>query len=120
MIEQVDADLLLTFDEGGITGHRDHVRATEAATAAARVKQIPVVAWALPLDIALTLNREFGTSFYGRRPSEIDLTLSVDRIAQRRAIACHRSQANHNPVLWRRLELLDKTESLRFLSLPTV
>ncbi len=115
MIEQVDADLLLTFDEGGITGHRDHVGATEAATAAARMKQIPVVAWALPLDIALTLNREFGTSFSGRPPSQIDLALSVDRVAQRKAIACHRSQANDNPVLWRRLALLGNTESLRLL-----
>lgn len=115
MIEKVYADLLLTFDEGGITGHRDHVRATEAATAVARQKQIPVLAWALPLGIALTLNREFGTSFYGRPPSQIDLTLSVDRTTQRRAIGCHPSQADHNPVLWRRLELLGNTESLRLL-----
>ena len=30
-MEQVDASLLLVFDEGGITGHPDHVRATEVA-----------------------------------------------------------------------------------------
>jgi LmbE family N-acetylglucosaminyl deacetylase len=112
------ADLLLTFDLGGITGHPDHVRATEATVAFGRDRALPVLGWALPERVAARLNAEFGTTFVGRRPEEIDLTIVVDRHRQRRAIACHASQATDNPVLWRRLELLGDEEHLRWLLPP--
>lgn len=115
MIERFHPDMLLVFDDGGITGHPDHTRATEAAIASAR-GDLPVVAWALPQDVAAVLNLEFGTAFCGRPPTELDFRLPVDRVTQRQAIACHASQASDNPVLWRRLELLGDTEWLRILS----
>ncbi len=115
MIKRSDPDMLLVFDEGGVTGHPDHASATEAAIAAARA-DLPVVAWALPQDVAAVLNLEFGTAFRGRPPTELDFRLPIDRVTQRRAIACHASQASDNPVLWRRLELLGDTEWLRILS----
>jgi N-acetylglucosamine malate deacetylase 2 len=114
MIERTNPDLLLVFDEGGITGHPDHVRATEAAVAACG--DLPVVAWTLPEDVAARLNLEFGTTFSGRTPLELDVRLQVDRITQRRAITCHASQSSNNPVLWRRLELLGDAEWLRILN----
>lgn len=115
MIDRMNPDLLLVFDEGGITGHADHARATEAAPHAAHPAHLPVVAWALPEDVATVLNREFGTTFCGRRLSELDFRLSLDRVTQRRAIACHASQARDNAVLWRRLELLGHAEWLLIL-----
>ena len=72
-------DCLLVFDEGGITGHPDHQRATEAALATGERLGIPVLAWALPISVTAALNEEFGTCFVGREPSEIDLELEVDR-----------------------------------------
>ena len=115
MIERSNPDMLLVFDEGGITGHPDHARATEAAIASAR-GDLPVVAWALPQDVVAVLNLEFGTAFCGRPPTELDFRLPVDRVTQRRAIGCHTSQASDNPVLWRRLELLGDAEWLRILN----
>jgi LmbE family N-acetylglucosaminyl deacetylase len=112
-------DCLVVFDEGGITGHPDHDRATEAALASAAQLGVPVLAWALPTVVTATLNREFNTGFVGREPSELDLEIEVDRRLQRDAIACHVSQATDNPVLWRRLELLADTESLRWLTSTT-
>jgi len=112
-------DLLLVFDEGGITGHPDHTAATAAALAAATTLGLPVLAWALPEHIAASLNTEFGTTFMGRGPGEIDLEITVDRAQQRRAIACHASQSTDNPVLWRRLQLLGDREHLRWLRPPT-
>ena len=109
-------DCLLVFDEGGITGHPDHDRATEAALAIAEQLGIPVLAWALPSTVTGILNREFNTGFVGREPAQIDLVIEVDRRLQREAISCHASQATDNPVLWRRLELLADTESLRWLT----
>ncbi|MGE5291421.1 MAG: PIG-L family deacetylase [Micromonosporaceae bacterium] len=106
---------LLTFDVGGVTGHPDHARATEAALAAAEVLDIPVLGWTLPEAVTRMLNTEFGAAFTGRDRSEIDETLSVDRAGQRRAIGCHASQSTANPVLWRRLELLGNEEHLRLL-----
>jgi len=78
-VELVDASLLLVFDEGGITGHSDHVRATEIATAVAGEIGIPVLGWALPEAIAAQLNDEFAATFVGRHREEIDLSVEVDR-----------------------------------------
>jgi N-acetylglucosamine malate deacetylase 2 len=112
------ADLLVVFDEHGVTGHPDHCRATEAALVGAPA--LPVLAWTVPLQVADALNAELGTRFVGRGAHEIDLVLTVDREAQRRAIACHASQCDGNTVLRRRLELSGDREWLRWLRRPDV
>jgi N-acetylglucosamine malate deacetylase 2 len=117
MVEAVGADLVVVFDEGGITGHPDHRRATQAALIGAPA--LPVLAWSLSRRVASTLNDEFGTAFVGRDDREIDLVVQVDRASQRAAIACHTSQSSDNPVLWRRLELSGDEESLRWLRPPS-
>jgi len=108
-------DALLVFDEGGITGHPDHCQATAAALSAAARDDLAVIAWTVPRHVAEVLNAEFGTTFAGRPPEQIDLTITVERAAQFQAIACHASQSTRNPVLWRRLELQGNTEHLRYL-----
>ena len=113
----VDADLLLVFDEGGVTGHPDHRRATEAALAASN--GLPVLAWGVPVAVGAALNRQFATAFVGSDESGYDVVLAVDRRVQLSAIACHSSQSTHNPVLWRRLELLGENEYLRWLVRPS-
>lgn len=113
------ADLLVVFDHGGITGHPDHVHATAAALVAADHLDLPVLAWAIPETVADELNTQFGTTFAGRSTAEVDHWVSVDRDAQLRAIACHRSQSAANPVLWRRLELTGQQEPLRMLRART-
>ena len=113
---RVSPELLLVFDEGGITGHPDHRRATEAALAGA--PGVPALAWVVPGAVARTLNEEFETRFVGRDEDEIDLVVEVDREAQRRAIAAHASQCTDNPVLWRRLELHGGREAFRWLRRP--
>jgi N-acetylglucosamine malate deacetylase 2 len=113
MAKAVSADLLLVFDEGGVTGHPDHCRATEAALVAS--PEVPVLAWCLPRLVAEQLDEELGTSFAGREDPEIDLHLRVDRDVQKRAITRHVSQSTDNPVLWRRLTLLGDLESFRWL-----
>lgn len=109
---------LLAFDRDGVTGHPDHDRATQAALAAAGTTRLPVLAWTLPAGVAQALNAEFGTAFVGRDAADIDVTLTVSRERQRRAIACHRGQAIDNPVLYRRLELLGDREHLRVIHPP--
>ncbi len=116
--EAAGADLLLAFDEGGITGHPDHVRATQVATAVGARRGLPVLGWALPQRVTTRLNAELGCVFVGRAPEELDFTVEVDRARQREAIACHASQSADNPVLWRRLELLGASEHLRWLTPP--
>ncbi len=108
------ADLLLVFDRGGITGHPDHRRATDAALVAATSRDVRVLAWALPEAVASQLNAEFGTTFIGRPADELDIIVDVDRARQGAAIACHASQSSDNPVLWRRLVLLGAREHLRW------
>ncbi len=116
MATWVAADLLVVFDEGGITGHPDHIHATRAALEA--TPHLAVLAWALPDRVADALAEEFGAGFVGRPHPEIDLVLPVDRRRQRRAIDCHLSQSRDNPVLDRRLELSGDTEALRWLRRP--
>ncbi len=114
-----DTDALLTFDHGGITGHPDHQHATVAAIEAGRHLGVPVWGWAIPEAIAATLRTEFGAPFVGRDERELALEVRVDRLQQRRAIACHGSQLVDNPVPGRRIELSGDTEVLRLLHDPT-
>lgn len=109
---------LLVFDTGGVTGHPDHDRATQAALVAARAVHLPVLAWALPEQIARALNTELNTTFVGRSADELDLAWTVSRHRQRRAIGCHHSQSTDNPVLRRRLRLQGDVEHLRLLYVP--
>jgi N-acetylglucosamine malate deacetylase 2 len=110
---RVGADLLLVFDQGGITGHPDHCRATEAALAGA--PELPVLAWVVPAAVAASLHEELGVGFVGRSEAAIDLLVRVDRAVQRQAVACHASQSVGNPVVWRRLELHGEHEAFRWL-----
>lgn len=118
MAEEMGTDLLLAFDEGGITGHLDHEQATRAAVVAAVSCGAPVLAWAIPAEVARALNDEFDTDFVGRNANELDLRIPVDRLLQREAIACHGSQSGWNPVLRRRLELSGDVEHLRSITPP--
>jgi LmbE family N-acetylglucosaminyl deacetylase len=118
-VERHHPSHLLVFDQGGITGHPDHIRATEVAVAAARIAGLPVLAWAIPHDVAARLNAEYGAGFVGRGPEDPLEAVVVSRSRQGRAIACHRSQSADNPVLRRRLELLGDTEYLAVLHDPS-
>lgn len=111
-------ELLLVFDDTGITGHPDHRQATRAAVVWGSDHRVPVLAWTLAHSVAEALNTEFGTGFRGRTPEEVDIVLAVDRNRQLEAIRCHQSQATDNPVLWRRLELQADREHLRWLRRP--
>lgn len=108
-------DGIVTFDSTGISGHPDHVAATEAAVRVAGHHGLPVLAWTLPDHICETLSAEGFTGFLCRPAGEIELVLSVNRDAQRVAVECHPSQAVPGSVLWRRLELQGDTEHLRWL-----
>ena len=117
-VDTTDADLLLVFDEGGITGHADHCRASEAALAVARERELPVLAWTLSQRVADTLNHEFAVGFVGRVDEVLDFVVPVDRLRQRRAINHHVSQCVDNPVLARRLVLQGEHEAFRWLLAP--
>jgi len=106
---------VLAFDNGGVTGHPDHVAATSAAVLAAEMLDLPVLGWTLPETVAAQLNQEIGATFKGHADGEIDLRVTVDRSRQRQASRAHVSQALPDSVLWRRLELLGDIESLRWL-----
>ncbi|HZD72777.1 MAG TPA: PIG-L deacetylase family protein [Actinomycetota bacterium] len=111
------AELLVVFDEQGITGHPDHRHATSAAVRAGRAVGLPVLAWAIPDAVARTLNTEYGTSFVGTGPDDL-FSIEVDRSRQWKAITRHQSQAEELPLVARRLELLGNHEHLRWLA-PT-
>jgi LmbE family N-acetylglucosaminyl deacetylase/SAM-dependent methyltransferase len=112
------ADLFIVFDEGGITGHPDHRRATAAALDLATALDVPVLSWTLRDDVAGTLNGEFGAGFVGRPPHAIDAMVWVDRTRQREAMRHHASQNTANPVPERRLALTGDVEALRWLRSP--
>lgn len=113
------ADGLLVFDDTGITGHPDHQAATAAAVRAGTALALPVLAWALPADVARTLRAETGQPFAGQPPGHLDFRVQVDRSRQRRAAWLHASQVSPAAVIWRRLELQGDIEYLRWLLPPT-
>jgi LmbE family N-acetylglucosaminyl deacetylase len=109
---------LLVFDVTGISGHPDHVAASQAAVLAGDELDLPVLAWTLAPEVADALRDETGVPFVGRSGPGC-FGIQVDRAAQHRAIACHVSQAVPGSVLWRRLELQGDTETLAWLRPPT-
>ena len=108
-------DLVLVFDEGGITVHPDHIQAAAAALNVAAELDLPVLAWALSDAVATALNDEFRAGFVGRPSHDIDLTTPVDRERQHVAMLCHSTQLTDNPVPDRRLALTGPDEALRWL-----
>ena len=115
---EVSPAALVAFDPSGITGHPDHIAATRIAVELGRGLGLDVLGWTLPRAVADRLRDELGIGFLGHGPDDIDVVLDVDRTAQRRAIACHASQAVPGSPLWRRLELLGPREHLRWLHRP--
>lgn len=111
-------DGMLAFDQSGVTRHPDHQAATAAALQVARIRGLPLLAWALPEPVARQLRVETGQPFAGRPPDELDLRVKVDRTSQRRAALAHASQISPSALLWRRLELLGDFEHLRWLHRP--
>ena len=107
-------EVVLAFDETGITGHQDHIAATEAAKAFAIDHGVSLYLWTLPEKVANILNRRFETSFRGRPENEITFTLDVaqEREQQWQAIRCHQSQSGGLSVVRARLELLCGQEYL--------
>ena len=116
--DSIGAHGFLVFDTAGVTGHPDHIAATAAGLLAAEMLNLPVLGWTLPEAVAAQLNKELGAGFIGHPDEEIDLQVTIDRARQRLASQAHTSQALPNSVLWRRLELLGTTESLRWLREP--
>ena len=112
-LDEWRADGVIVFDRSGVTGHRDHAAATRAALDAALTQGVAVLEWTLPAAVAAQLNTELGTAFSGHAPQDIDVVVTVDRKAQRAAIAAHASQAVSGSPMWRRLELLGSAEHLR-------
>lgn len=107
-----DAVTLLVFDVSGVTGHPDHRAATAAALRVASRHHLNVLEWGVTPQVAAQLNTELATGFLALEGAGA-LDVVVDRTVQSAAIACHRSQAHHNPVLARRLELQGTGERLR-------
>ncbi len=109
---------LLVFDDTGVTGHPDHRAATAAAVLAAAPLSLPVLAWALPADVADRLRAETGQPFAGQPPGRLDFAIRVSRARQRQAALLHASQVSPGAPLWRRLELQGDIEHLRWLVPP--
>lgn len=55
----------------------------------ARRARLSVLAWAVEQRVAARLNLEFGTSFAGSAPDQIDCSVEVDRQRQLSAITCY-------------------------------
>lgn len=114
-VGQLDPDLLLVFDTTGITGHPDHIAASQSALRVAREQDVDVLAWTLPEPVASAMALDGWTGFVGRLERDIDLVLTVERSRQREAVQRHPSQAVPGSPLWRRLDLLGGHEHLRWL-----
>lgn len=119
-IRRTVPDGLLVLDTSGVTGHPDHVTASQIAARIAAESGLPVLGWTLPRRVADELALQFRVRMDGVEDDDLDLALAVDRDAQRRAIAAHRTQATPGSILWRRLELLGDREYLRWINHPSV
>jgi LmbE family N-acetylglucosaminyl deacetylase len=113
-----EPDGIVAFDTSGVSGHPDHIQATEIAIRLSAEVGVGALGWTLPMNVVTTLNHEFGSTLVGREDDEIDIEVSVDRSKQRRAVECHPSQLSPSGIIWRRMELQSDKESLRWLYRP--
>lgn len=114
VIDTLRPDGLLVFDEGGVVDSPDHAVATRAAVEAAAGRNLSVLGWGLPEDVAEVLNDELGQQrFTAMR--EGGFAVPVDRERQRLASLAYSNESAPTSLLWRRLELLGETEHLRWL-----
>jgi N-acetylglucosamine malate deacetylase 2 len=114
------ATTLVVFEPSGVTGHPDHRAVTAAAERVAVGWGLNLLEWGIGLEVAISLNREFRTTFIAFVPGPSCAVLDVDRSAQAEAIACHQSQLQHNPELARRLELQGDRELIHWLPAATL
>lgn len=115
--EQVgEADLVVTFEPAGVTGHPDHRAASAVARSVADRRGLAVLEWGVGPTVADALREELGAPFValGDDAGAEVIELEVDRHRQFAAIACHRSQATDNAVLARRLVLQGPVERVRW------
>lgn len=104
-LRELEPELVLTFGTGGISGHPDHVAASQVAVAAVRrwaseMPAAPVYGWAMPSHIRRALAERLGRE-YAASPDERILEVPVRAewlAAQWRAVQHHRSQ--HQPPPW--------------------
>lgn len=115
-MQELDPQVVVVFHPGGVTGHPDHRRATEAACAAVDGTAVDLLAWYVPSEIARQLDERFGTRFDPVVPLDDDLLVEVDRTAQRAAVACHGSQGASLAIVEGRNALLGDVEHLRRLT----
>lgn len=106
-----DAEAVVVFEPGGVTGHPDHRAATDAAERVAARRGLAVLEWGVSREVAEALNGEFGTTFVALDGDDV----VVDRVTQWRAIRRHRTQSHDNAVLRRRLQLQGNLDRVRFV-----
>jgi LmbE family N-acetylglucosaminyl deacetylase/uncharacterized OsmC-like protein len=111
-------DGLLVFDTAAASGHLDHMAATLAGLLAAETLGLPVLGWNLEASVAAQLRREFGGSVISGQGEDIDMRVTLDRARQRLVSHADASHALPGSTLWRRLEMLADTKSLRWLRTP--
>lgn len=113
-----EADLLVAFEPGGVTGHPDHQMATAVAERIAVDRSVELLEWGVNPGVAAALRDELGVPFValGDDPGVDVIDVEVDRDRQLAAIACHVSQATDNAVLLRRLELQGPVERVHWRS----
>jgi LmbE family N-acetylglucosaminyl deacetylase len=115
-----DADLVVTFEPSGVTGHPDHRAASAVVRSVAAHRSLPVLEWGVSPGVADALRDELGARFValGDDVGAEVIEAEVDRHRQLAAIACHRSQATDNAVLTRRLALQGAVERVRWRTAP--
>jgi LmbE family N-acetylglucosaminyl deacetylase len=106
-LDELEPALIVTFGTGGISGHPDHITASEVAVAAVQTRTartglqpVPIYGWAMPRRIADRLQERLGRE-YAVAPDERIVEVPVteaELAAQWRAVQCHRSQ--HQPPPW--------------------
>ena len=106
-LDELQPVLVITFGRGGISGHPDHVAASETTVAATRAyadrrgaAPPPVYGWAMPARIAAELAERLGRQYPVTPDGRIvDVPVTAAELAaQWRAAQHHRSQ--HSPPPW--------------------
>jgi N-acetylglucosamine malate deacetylase 2 len=112
MIVSGGPELLLVADGAGAYGSR----VVELVGAAAAARNIPALAWTLPLEVAEKIQAETGVPVNGTPMEKIDFRVRVVRDAQWFAMKAYGGQADHGAPHRDRLAAQGSYEWLRWLT----
>ena len=98
LVRKASPDLIISFDECGITGHEDHIAIGKVARKIANALKLPLATFTLPPELLednptlFRKQRKYGKYEDSIKFKEPNVIISIDKVVKVKALCFHKSQ----------------------------